>query len=301
VPFPFTILAREAGLRLDAFLADKEVRFSRAQWQEFIEQGHVSRNGVADKPGARLRQGDTVSFTEPVLPAAHPIAAAAEDIPLDVLFEDTDLIVVNKAPGLVVHPAAGHWEGTLVNALLHHCKDLSGIGGALRPGIVHRLDKETSGCIVAAKNDQAHHALVRFFSSRQVQKTYVALVQGHLAEKEGVIEERVGRHPIHRQRMAVTEKGRMAKTGYRVRGTIGLMTLVECNLFTGRTHQIRVHLKHIGHPLCGDALYGKRGEFSRQMLHAWKLGFAHPRTGEALHFIAPLPADFPPETPALLQ
>ena len=197
---------------------------------------------------------------------------------------------------MVVHPAAGNREHTLVNALLHHCKTLSGIGGEQRPGIVHRLDKDTSGCLVVAKNDIAHQGLSRQFAGRSVSKIYLALASGIFKSKKGVIETCIGRHPVHRKKMAVVQsgRGRTAKTEYRVLQEPGLFSLVECTLHTGRTHQIRVHLKHLGHPLMGDALYGSKPStnFPRQMLHAWKLGFTHPRTEEWMEFQSPLPEDF---------
>jgi 23S rRNA pseudouridine1911/1915/1917 synthase len=211
-----------------------------------------------------------------------------------VLFEDDDLIVLNKPAGLVVHPAAGNWTGTLVNALLHHCHGLSSIGGEQRPGIVHRLDKETSGCLVVAKNDAAHQALAKQFAGREVTKIYLALAAGKFARLSGTIEAPIGRHPVLRKKMTVMleGRGRASKTGYRVLLTLPMGTLVECTLHTGRTHQIRVHLKHLGHPVLGDDVYGKRGSFARQMLHAWRLGFIHPRTAERLNFESPIPPDF---------
>jgi 23S rRNA pseudouridine1911/1915/1917 synthase len=238
-----------------------------------------------------VRAGDAISLHEP---EATPSTTAAEEIALDVLFEDEDLIVINKPAGLVVHPAAGNWQGTLVNALLHHCTNLSGIGGEQRPGIVHRLDKETSGCLVAAKNDFAHQNLAQQFAGREVTKIYLALASGRFAQATGEIEAAIARHPIHRKKMTVVEstRGRAARTSYRVLQELLAGTLVECTLHTGRTHQIRVHLKHIGHPLLGDEVYGRRGDFQRQMLHAWKLGFSHPRSGEWREFEAPVPADF---------
>jgi len=195
---------------------------------------------------------------------------------------------------MVVHPAAGNPSGTLVNALLHHCTSLSGIGGEQRPGIVHRLDKETSGCLVVAKNDLAHQGLSKQFAGRTLLKVYLALAAGHLTKKTGVIETEIARHPVHRKKMAVVEKGRgrASTTDYRVLRELPGASLVECTLHTGRTHQIRVHLKHLGHPLLGDALYGRRGSYERQMLHAWKLGFTHPRTGKWMEFQSPIPQDF---------
>jgi 23S rRNA pseudouridine1911/1915/1917 synthase len=218
-----------------------------------------------------------------------------EPIPLEILHETGDLLVINKAPGMVVHPGPGNRNRTLVNALLHRCPDLSGIGGVLRPGIVHRLDKETSGCLVVAKNDRAHRELSRQFAGRSVRKTYLALVRGRPRRKTGTIETRIGRHPVNRKKMAVLPppRGRVAVTDYRVLQDLEGRSLVECGLRTGRTHQIRVHLNHLGHPILGDRLYGGRAPgFERQMLHAWRLGFRHPGSDEWIELEAPLPDDF---------
>jgi 23S rRNA pseudouridine1911/1915/1917 synthase len=239
-----------------------------------------------------VRAGDEIELTEPPL---EKIENQPEPIPLEILFEDNDLIVINKPAGLVVHPGAGHRQHTLVNALLSHCTTLSGIGGKERPGIVHRLDKETSGCLVVAKNDKAHRNLSKQFAERTVEKIYLALVAGKLRKEAGLIEEKIGRHPVHRQRMSVTSpRGRPAKTEYRVIRSGDQMSLVECRLHSGRTHQIRVHLHHIGHPVLGDKVYAARSakNFPRQMLHAWRLGFRHPCSGEWKSFQAPLPDDF---------
>ena len=281
-----------SGHRLDHFLAARLPHLSRSRLQTLIKEGHILLEGSPAKPGEKLRPGRRITVHEP--DAALPTGTAPEEIPLCVLFEDNDLIVLNKAAGMVVHPAAGNPGGTLVNALLHHCTTLSGIGGEQRPGIVHRLDKETSGCLVVAKNDLAHQGLSKQFAQRETTKIYLALAAGRFAKKTGVIETEIGRHPVHRKKMAVVERGRgrPAKTAYRVLRELPGATLVECTLHTGRTHQIRVHLKHLGHPLLGDAVYGRRAEYPRQMLHAWKLGFTHPRTGERLDFEAPLPDDF---------
>jgi len=238
-----------------------------------------------------VRSGETISFEEP---PAEPTGIVAEEIPFEILFEDDDLIVLNKPAGMVVHPAAGNPDHTLVNALLHHCPNLSGIGGEQRPGIVHRLDKETSGCMVVAKNDFTHNLLSQQFAGRTIQKIYLALASGILRHKSGTITAPLGRHPVHRQKMAVVEnaRGREAHTDYRVLAVADRFSLVECTLHTGRTHQIRVHLKFIGHPIIGDKVYGKSDGFERQMLHAWKLGFTHPRTGEVLRFRSSIPEDF---------
>ena len=278
-----------AGARLDHYLAAQATALSRSRIQDLIKAGHVTLNGCATKASTRLRDGDTIALTEP---PPVPSATLAENIALDVLFEDDDLIVLNKPAGMVVHPAAGNWQGTVVNALLHHCPALSGIGGEQRPGIVHRLDKETSGCLVAAKSDAAHQALSQQFAGREVTKIYLALAAGKFRETSGVLDGAIGRHPVHRKKMTVLEKGRASKTSYRVLAELPAGTLVECTLHTGRTHQIRVHLKHLGHPLLGDEVYGKRAGFARQMLHAWRLGFTHPRTGGRMNFQSPIPADF---------
>jgi 23S rRNA pseudouridine1911/1915/1917 synthase len=287
----FRIEPESVGARLDQFLAAQVPGLSRARVQDLIKSGHVTLNTLPTKPNARLRAGDAIVLSEP---PPVPTATVAEEIALDVLFEDDDLIVLNKPAGIVVHPAAGNWSGTIVNALLHHCRALSGIGGEQRPGIVHRLDKDTSGCLVAAKSDAAHQALSRQFAGREVTKVYLALVAGKVRFMTGLIDAPIGRHPVQRKKMTVVPagRGREAKTGYRVLAELPAGTLVECTLHTGRTHQIRVHLKHLGHPLLGDDVYGKRAGFSRQMLHAWRLGFTHPRTGERLSFESPIPSDF---------
>jgi 23S rRNA pseudouridine1911/1915/1917 synthase len=278
-----------AGLRIDQFVASHLPSLSRARAQALIKSGHITLNGVETKASTRLKAGDLVRVNEP-----PPIAAEveAEEIPLDVIFEDEDFIVINKPVGLVVHPAAGNRAGTLVNALLHHCRELSGVGGVERPGIVHRLDKDTSGCLVAAKNDSAHRSLVRQFAGRSITKIYLALAGGRFARPSGDVNAPIGRHPVNRKKMAVIERGRPARTSWRVLKELPVGTLVECTLHTGRTHQIRVHLQHLKHPLLGDEVYGKRGGFPRQMLHAWKLAFTHPRTGVSVNFESPIPPDF---------
>jgi 23S rRNA pseudouridine1911/1915/1917 synthase len=291
LPRTFHIQQPDAGARLDRFLAAQAPDLSRSRIQDLIATGDVVLNGHPAKASTKLRAGDTIVLTEP---PPRSVETKAQSIALDILYEDTDLIVLNKPPGMVVHPAAGNWEGTLVNALLHHCGALSSIGGEQRPGIVHRLDKDTSGCIVAAKNDAAHRSLTAQFAGREVEKIYLALAAGVFPMKSGTIEGAIARHSIHRKKMTVVEdgRGRAAKTAWRVLSVLPAGTLVECTLHTGRTHQIRVHLKHLGHPLLGDETYGKRAGFPRQMLHAWKLGFTHPRTGERMRFVSPIPADF---------
>ena len=287
--------------RLDLYLRQRFPEVSRGTFQRLIEEGRIQVNQGPCKPTYRPRPGDRISIQ---WPDARPSEDQAEDIPLNILYEDGDLLVLNKPPGMVVHPAAGHAGGTLVNGLLHHCRGrLSGIGGVSRPGIVHRIDKDTSGCLVAAKNDETHLKLSSQFALRQVQKTYHALVYGVMAKAKGEIETAIARHTSHRKRMAVTTgKGRASHTSYRVLEKWKLASLVEATLHTGRTHQIRVHFQHLGHPLLGDLLYGARqnqklasvGEIEapRQMLHASSLGFTHPATGKRVNFEAPWPEDF---------
>ena len=283
---------QSARLRLDRFLADELPRFSRSRLQQLIRDRFVTLNGEVARPRDLIKAGDRIELVEP---PPEKIDNQPEPIPLDILFEDDDLIVINKPAGLVVHPGVGHPEHTLINALLNHCPTLSGIGGKERPGIVHRLDKETSGCLVVAKNDETHRALSIQFAERTVEKIYLALVTGKLRRSAGVIEEKIGRHRVHRQRMSVTsERGRAARTQYRVLRSSEQASLVECKLHSGRTHQIRVHLHHLGHPLLGDKIYASKlaKDFPRQMLHAWKLGFRHPQTTEWKNFEAPVPNDF---------
>ena len=286
------VSSNEAKARLDQFLAKRLPEFYRSRLQQLIRDGFVRLNNSTSRPRQIVRGGDKIELTEPPL---EKIETLPEPIPLEILFEDDDLIVINKPAGLVVHPGAGHREHTLVNALLNHCATLSGIGGKERPGIVHRIDKETSGCLVVAKNDATHRDLSRQFAARTVEKIYLALVAGKLRKPAGVIEERIGRHPVHRKQMsATTLRGRAAKTEYRVVRSSDRATLVECRLHSGRTHQIRVHLHHLGHPVLGDKVYAPRlaKDFPRQMLHAWNLGFRHPGTEEWKNFEAPLPDDF---------
>jgi len=291
-PIEFVVSANDAKLRLDQFLAKRLPEYSRSRLQQLIRTGFVRVNERATRPRQIVRIGDKIDLLEPPL---EKIEILPEPIPLDVLFEDDDLIVINKPAGLTVHPGAGQREHTLVNALLSYCTMLSGIGGKERPGIVHRLDKETSGCLVVAKNDIAHRELSKQFATRTVEKIYLALVAGKLRKPAGIIDEKIGRHPVHRQRMSVSARhGRAAKTDYRVIRSSDQASLIECRLHSGRTHQIRVHLHHLGHPVLGDKIYAPRfaKNFPRQMLHAWKLGFRHPRTGEWKNFEAPLPSDF---------
>jgi 23S rRNA pseudouridine1911/1915/1917 synthase len=301
-PENFTVEESLPSARLDMFLRQKFPRASRVALQRLIEQGHVRVNGKPVKPAHHPRAGEEISIH---WPETKPAEAQPEKIPLDILFEDKSLLVLNKAAGLVVHPAAGHDAHTLVNALLHHCKgSLSGIGGVARPGIVHRLDKETSGCLVVAKNDETHLALSKQFSDRRVGKIYNAIVCGGLARESGEIQAAIARHPVHRKRMAACDdhSGRAAHTSYKILERLNSATLVEAQIHTGRTHQIRVHFQHLGHPLVGDDTYGARPNARlkelthyaapRVMLHARKLAFIHPRTEKKMSFEAPLPKDF---------
>ena len=279
-------------MRLDRFLTEHLPQFSRSRIQQLIRSGAITVNGRSARPSDTVRIGDAIQLVEPPV---EQIETEPEAIPLEIIFEDDDLIVINKPAGLVVHPGAGHREHTLVNALLHHCPGLSQIGGKERPGIVHRLDKETSGCLVVAKNDVTHRALSDQFASRTVDKIYLALVSGKLRKTAGSIDEKIGRHPVHRQKMSVdSRRGRLAKTEYHVLSAGEGITLVECRLHSGRTHQIRVHMHHVGHPVIGDKIYRSKtaNRYERQMLHAWKLGFRHPRSGEWTEFEAPVPNDF---------
>ena len=291
-PIEFVVTENDAKLRLDQFLAKRLPGYSRSRLQQLIRSGFIRLNEQTTRPRQIVRGGDTISLTEPPV---EKIDVQPEPIPLEIIFEDHDIIVINKPAGLTVHPGAGQRQHTLVNALFGHCTTLSGIGGKERPGIVHRLDKETSGCLVVAKNDMAHRELSKQFATRTVEKVYLALVAGKLRKAAGVIEEKIGRHPVYRQRMRVTSlRGRTAKTEYRVIRSSDKASLIECRLHTGRTHQIRVHLHHLGHAVLGDKVYAARfaKNLPRQMLHAWKLGFHHPRIGEWKNFEAPLPADF---------
>ena len=287
------IVPKQPGhVRIDQFLARELPQFSRARLQRLIRNQNITVNGSPVRPSDPIRADDRVEINEPL---PEKIDSLPEDIALDVLYQDDDLIVINKPAGLVVHPGAGQREHTLVNALLFHFPRLSGIGGKERPGIVHRLDKETTGCLVIARTDEAHRSLSAQFAERSVEKVYLALVAGKLRKSAGTIEEKIGRHPVHRQRMSTgSSRGRPAKTDYRVVRSSGKISLVECRLHSGRTHQIRVHLHHLGHPVLGDKVYGGRfaKSFHRQMLHAWKLGFRHPQTNDWKQFEAPMPDDF---------
>ena len=284
--------ADRADERLDLFLVRQLPDLSRSYAQRLIADGQVTVDGTARKANYKLRGGEEIVCT---MPPAEEIEICAEDIPLDILYEDADIIVVNKARGMVVHPAAGIYTGTLVNALLWHCHDLSGINGALRPGIVHRLDKDTSGVMVAAKNDMAHHYLARQIRDKDARREYRAIVHGNIVPRAGVITGDIGRHPTDRKKMAIVrENGKPATTHFEVLERFGDYTYVSCRLETGRTHQIRVHMTSIGHPLVGDPKYtAKKNPFAivGQALHSLTLSLTHPRTGTEMTFTAPLPAD----------
>lgn len=296
------------GPRLDSFLADRLARdgLSRSRVQQLIQEGMILVNGSTAKTKYSIRAGDLVELTLPE-PSFSAHELVAEPVSFLTIYEDPDLLVLSKPPGVVVHPAAGHDSGTLVHGLLHHCGQLSGINGEFRPGIVHRLDKDTSGIMVIAKNDAAHHDMARQFKGREVKKVYQAIVDGRPSADAGRIEMPIGRHPVHRKKMAVREDGRVAITNWRVleRFPQGL-ALFELGIETGRTHQIRVHLAAISCPIAGDTLYGRKNPLyaglgiTRQCLHACKLVFRHPRTGECLSFAAPLWQDMG-ETLALLR
>ena len=284
--------ANRAGERLDLFLVRRLPDLSRSYAQRLIADGQVTVDDTARKANYKLRGGEEIVCT---MPPAEEIEICAEDIPLDILYEDADIIVVNKARGMVVHPAAGIYTGTLVNALLWHCHDLSGINGALRPGIVHRLDKDTSGVMVAAKNDMAHHYLARQIRDKDARREYRAIVHGNIVPRAGVITGDIGRHPTDRKKMAIVrENGKPATTHFEVLERFGDYTYVSCRLETGRTHQIRVHMMSIGHPLVGDPKYTmKKNPFAivGQALHSLSLSLTHPRTGKEMAFTAPLPQD----------
>lgn len=313
----------EGSSRLDHFLADDQPDVSRARWQALIRSGCVLVNGKSVKPNHTLRPHDTIACH---LPSPVPMSAQPEDVPLSILFEDSAILVVNKPAGLVVHPAPGHYDGTLVNALLHHCPDLAGIGGVMRPGIVHRLDRDTSGCLVVAKTDAASLSLTNQFRAREVAKAYLALAWGTPKPAVGTIHTLIARHPQNRKKMtalpltsriiwpedeeeedAPTPRGREAITHYRVEESLGPVSLLRVRIETGRTHQIRVHLTHLRHPVVGDTTYGRAraadlpAPVTRQMLHAAELSFNHPLTGERLTFRAPLPSDFQTLLDALRQ
>lgn len=281
----------EKSLRLDKMLTQLEEEWSRSQVQQWIKEGNVKVNGAEAKTNYKCAVDDKISIS---IPEPEELDMVAEELDLDIRYEDSDVIVVNKPRGMVVHPAPGHPSGTLVNGLMAHCKDLSGINGVLRPGIVHRIDKDTSGLLMIAKNDLAHEKLVEQLVNKTVTRKYKAIVHGIIPHEQGTIDAPIGRDPKDRQRMAVVDSGRDAVTHFNVLEKFGAFTYVECKLETGRTHQIRVHMKYIGYPLAGDPKYGPRKtlDLDGQALHAAVLGFEHPRTGEYLEFEAEPPEVF---------
>jgi 23S rRNA pseudouridine1911/1915/1917 synthase len=299
MPDFFTVTPEQAGQRLDRFLCTCLPELSRARLQALIKEGAATLNGRAFKPSQETNAGDVIALE---IPPDKPSEAQAQDLPLTILYEDGDLAILNKASGMVVHPAHGNEDGTVVNALLHRYGALSSIGGVARPGIVHRLDKETSGCLVVARNDHAHQQLSAQFAGREVDKIYLAVTCGTPQPASGTIQTHLGRDPHDRLKMAVlpAPAGKWAHTDYEVLHVLTVDALVKCTLHTGRTHQIRVHLKHLGHPLLGDATYARKTKQThapRLMLHAWKLTLTHPVSGQRLAMEAPLPPEFRPWLP----
>ena len=290
----YEVASEGSGQRLDRYLAEQEPELSRSYLQKLIREGRVLADGKPAKAGTKLAAGMKILLD---IPEAKEPEILPEDLPLDVLYEDQDVILINKPKGMVVHPAAGHDTGTLVNALLFHCRgELSGINGILRPGIVHRIDKDTTGVLIACKNDKAHNIVAEQLKDHTITRRYRAIVCGNLKDDEGTVDAPIGRHPTDRKRMDVVRTGgKRAVTHYRVLERFGAYTYVECRLETGRTHQIRVHMASIGHPLLGDEIYG-RGKapfhLEGQTLHAMVFGFLHPATGEYMEFEAPLPEYF---------
>jgi 23S rRNA pseudouridine1911/1915/1917 synthase len=292
--FSFQITERQAGLRLDHFLAQHLPEISRSQLASSIRSGDILVDGTLKKSGYRLKSGEQVAGT---LSSPEVIAVQPQDMQLIILYEDDALLVISKPPGLVVHPGSGNVSGTLVNGLLYHCESIAGVGDSIRPGLVHRLDKDTSGVMVIAKREDVHRKLVDAFKARAMEKDYLALVHGVMVNPQGRLVAAIGRHPVHRQKMAVREPGgRYAATHWQVVREFGRMySLVLVGIETGRTHQIRVHMAHLGHPVAGDKMYGRSGShspFPRQMLHAARIRFRHPISDEVLEFEAPLWPDF---------
>lgn len=280
------------GERLDSYLAEQVEELSRSLIKTLIANGKVTVNGQPKKASYHVRTGEEITVE---IPAAQEVPILAQNLPLEIIYQDTDLVVINKAKGMVVHPAHGNWEGTLVNALLYHIKDLSGINGELRPGIVHRLDKDTSGVMVVAKKDAAHRELAEQIRAHTINREYIALVHGGFTENLGTIEAPIGRSKYDRKKMAVVAEGRPSISEYKVLERFPRYTLIQVKLLTGRTHQIRVHFSYIQHPVVGDPLYGtlkKHLGFDSQALHAHLLGFKHPASGEYIEFCSPLPDYF---------
>ncbi|MDO5293074.1 MAG: RluA family pseudouridine synthase [bacterium] len=291
----FTVTKEEDNNRIDKYLSIKQSELTRSYLQKLIKDGLVSVNGKVVKANYKVAENDEIELT---IPELKELDVLPEDIPMDIIYEDSDVILINKAKGVVVHPAAGHYSGTLVNGLLYHCKDeLSGINGVMRPGIVHRIDMDTTGVIVICKNDKAHNLVAEQLKEHSITRKYVAIVHGNFKDSEGTIEGPIGRHPVDRKKMAINHKnGKHAVTHFKVLENLkNNFTLVECQLETGRTHQIRVHMASIGHPLLGDHVYGPSKspfKLQGQTLHAKTLGFIHPTTGEYMEFEAPLPDYF---------
>ena len=281
----------EAGERIDSFLSGK-TEFTRTRIQQLIKEHNITVNGKATKSSYKIEKDDEIVIE---VPEAETTEIKPENIKIDIVYEDSYIAVINKQAGLVVHPAHGHYSGTLVNAILYHIKDLSGINGEIRPGIVHRLDKDTSGLIVIAKNDKVHAALTEMFQEKKIKKTYLAILKGKLNKSEGKVVTQIGRDKIDRKKMTVIDdasKGKTAITNYRVISQNSLFTLVKVNIETGRTHQIRVHMRHLGYPILGDSVYGRKDNEKRQMLHAYRLEFLHPVTGNPMKFTGEIPEDF---------
>ena len=289
-----TVNPEESGARIDKYLAEQLPDITRSYLQKLLKDGSVQMNGKPVKASTKTASGAVIELT---IPKPEEPEILPEEIPLDILYEDSDVILINKPKDMVVHPAAGHYTGTLVNALMYHCKgDLSGINGVLRPGIVHRIDKDTTGVLIVCKNDKAHNALAEQLKEHSITRKYRAIVCGNLKEDEGTVDAPLGRHPQDRKKMAIVRTGgKRAVTHYRVLERFGNYTYIECQLETGRTHQIRVHMASLGHPLLGDEVYGRvKSPFKLegQTLHAMVLGFIHPTTGEYMEFEAPLPEYF---------
>lgn len=281
----------ETGERIDSFLSGK-TDFTRTRIQQLIKDRNITVNGKPTKSSYKIEENDEIAIE---VPEVETTEIKPENIKIDIVYEDSDIAVINKQAGLVVHPAHGHYSGTLVNALLYHIKDLSGINGEIRPGIVHRLDKDTSGLIVIAKNDKVHTALTEMFQEKKIRKTYLAILKGKLNKSEGKIVTQIGRDKNDRKKMTVIDditKGKNAITNYRVISQNNLFTLVKVNIETGRTHQIRVHMRYLGYPILGDSVYGRKDNEKRQMLHAYKLEFLHPVTERQMEFTGEIPEDF---------
>ena len=293
--YDYTVEKEESGIRIDRYLAEKDSGLSRSFIQKLLKDGQITVGDKAAKSNYKVRENDRIHLE---IPDSSEPDIVPEDIPLDILYEDEDVLIVNKPKGMVVHPAAGHYQGTLVNAVMAHCGDsLSGINGVMRPGIVHRIDKDTTGSVIACKNDAAHKCIAEQLKEHSINRRYRAVCHGVLKEDEGVIDKPIGRHPTDRKKMAVNEKnGKRAVTHYRVLERFQDYTYIECVLETGRTHQIRVHMASIGHPLLGDTVYSNRkspfSSLEGQTLHAMTLGFQHPSSGEYVEVNAPLPEYF---------